>query len=230
MSLREEVCFPQGEFNKVKMKKHITIGLVLYSLFSVSQVALAKQTWKIDFESAPEATLSRFSLTGGWTVMEEHPDAPRGKKNKVMAPSQFTSKGTAIALFNEGGDLKDLAMQARVLIPKETKNKMAGLIFKYRNDDNYFFIEISAEDSFLRMYKVDHGNVSVIAKASIAFAASQWQRIQIFVKENRVACAFNGERLLQVQDNAVLNAGKVGFIVRGGTLALFDNLVVVDPR
>lgn len=219
-----------------------TLAMVLLAflcaILALAETKAAVQA-VIDFDSAEVGTLpADFStaLTGGggpvtWVVTEES-SAPSGGKALAQTSTDGTSYRFPLCVY-DNFTAKDVMVSVKFKPVSGKVDQAAGLVWRYRDRDNYYIVRANALEDNVVLYKVDNGkrtDLKPIGAGLFAYGKKagvpkeQWSELRVVVKGNRFEVSLNGENLFAVEDNAFTEAGKVGLWTKADSVTLFDDL------
>ena len=212
----------------------------------LTSVAIAAQTPSrrvIDFESdtsgqAPAAFT--FGLTGSgrpgaWSVRKDDASPERGN---VLAQSDAdsTSYRFPVAVFNDvtAADV-DISVRFRPITGRV--DQAAGLVWRYRDANNYYIVRANALEGNVVLYKVENGKRTDLPlkgsgrtygkKAPVP--KNTWSQLGVTVRGPSFTVSINGQGLYEVEDTTFTNPGKVGVWTKADSVTYFDDLTIV-PR
>ncbi len=170
---------------------------------------------------------------GNWVVMKDE-TAP--SKPNVLAQTDMdgTSYRFPVCAF-DGASAKDVEVSVKFKPVRGSGDQAAGIVWRYRDQDNYYIVRANALENNVVLYKVEKGNrTDLDPKGSGLFAygkkakvpSGQWSTLRIVVKGNLFAVYLNGEKLFDVEDNTFMAAGKVGLWTKADSYTLFDDLSI----
>lgn len=218
----------------------VSIGALVLS------AALAAQTPSrrvIDFESAAvgraPASFS-FALTGSgrpgvWVVRKDEAAPDRGK---VLAQTDAdrTSYRFPVAVFDDI-TAADVDISVRFRPVSGEVDQAAGLVWRYRDANNYYIFRANALEGNVVLYKVEHGKRTDLAvkgsgrtygkKADVP--KDTWSQMGVTVRGPIFTVSLNGQGLFEVEDATFGGAGKVGVWTKADSVTYFDDLTIV-PR
>jgi hypothetical protein len=93
---------------------------------------------------------------------------------------------------------------------------------------NFYVARANALEANVRLYKVTDGVRRQIAGHNIEVPSGAWQSLRLEVAGDSLTVAFNGERVIEAQDQAFRQAGKVGLWTKADSLTHFADLEI-DP-
>lgn len=97
----------------------------------------------------------------------------------------------------------------------------AGLVWRYRDADNYYVVRANAREGNVVPYKVEKGTRK---KAEVPSGA--WSELKVVAKGNLFEAHLNGQKLYEVEDATFPDAGKVGAWTKADSVTRFDDLKI----
>jgi hypothetical protein len=114
-------------------------------------------------------------------------------------------------------------------------DQAAGLVWRYRDENNYYLVRANALEDNVVLYKVENGKRTDLPvkgegrtygkKAEVPGA--QWSTLRVVVNGPLFQVYFNGSKLYEVEDTTFTQAGKVGVWTKADSVTQFDDLTVV---
>jgi len=104
-------------------------------------------------------------------------------------------------------------------------NDALGVVFRYRDPDNYYRFSMDAQKRYRRLIKKVNGTVSVLWEDSIAYMQGRSYRLAIEAYQGRLLGFLNDIFLFHVQDES-LETGQVGFYCWNNRAAHFEALEI----
>jgi hypothetical protein len=114
-------------------------------------------------------------------------------------------------------------------------DQAAGLVWRYRNQDNYYIVRANALEDNVVLYKVENGKRTDLpvkgegrtyGKAA-KVPAGQWSTLRVVANGRLFEVYFNGTKLYDVEDTTFTQAGKVGVWTKADSVTRFDDLTIV---
>jgi len=114
-------------------------------------------------------------------------------------------------------------------------DQAAGIVWRYRDPDNYYIARANALEQNVVLYKVENGTRFSIAPRGLPsrsygvkynIASGQWQRLRVTFHDSLFVVYCNDERLFDVEDHTFLSAGKTGLWTKADSLTYFDDFTV----
>ncbi len=227
------------------MKTTLTIVLtVLCTLLAFAGVSAAAQT-VLDFDTAEVSKVpADFStaLTGRggpvtWVVKEE-PSAPSGGKVLAQTSSDTTDFRFPLCVY-DNFTAKDVEVSVKFKAVSGKVDQAAGIVWRYKNKDNYYIVRANALEGNVVLYKVEKGrrtDLKPIGAGLFAYGKKakvpngQWSELRIAAKGNRFEVSLNGESLFVVEDHTFTEAGKVGLWTKADSITFFDDLTITTSE
>lgn len=185
-------------------------------------------------------------IPGGWTnhlagsgkmgdwkvVMEDVPpafeplstQAPKFSRRAVLAQTSATAEDERFPLLVYGGDrFGDFTFSARFKITGGAFEQIAGLVFRQQDDKNFYVVRASALGGNLRFYKFVDGQRSPPIGPSIPFSKGRWYELSVRTSGNQIDVLLDGTNAFPTITDNTFVAGRVGFITKSDTTALFSD-------
>ncbi len=217
---------------------HAAIVVVL-ALVSGATAADAQQEraqvrqW--DFEDSREGNApSGFSFTrtgssrlGRW-VVNTQPDAPSGTRVLAQIDSDQTDFRFPMAVADEPL-LADLRLSVRCKPVSGNVDQACGLVFRYQDENSYYVTRANALEHNVRLYKVVKGKRQQFAGWNGSVTGGTWHELGVEAKGDHFTVSWDGQRVIDVHDQAFSRPGKVGLWTKADSITYFDDLRV-EPR
>jgi hypothetical protein len=197
------------------------------------QVALpAGKAATYNFDSASLGNLpSNFTSarTGGgdmgsWAILADN-TAPSKPNVLAQTSTDSTDYRFPIAVLNDGV-FKDLELSVKFKPVNGSVDQAGGLVFRYRDENNYYVVRANALENNYRLYHVVNGRRQQFADANITVTPKQWHELKIVCVGNQITCFFDGKQEIQATDGTFKEAGKIGVWTKADSVTYFDDLSV----
>lgn len=205
-----------------------------------ANVAIA-QSRLFDFEKdrvgQPPAGFS-FALTGSgrpgvWVVAR---DVKSPDRFNVLAQTDADPTGYRfpVAVFDDI-TAKDLELSVRFKPVSGRGDQAAGLVWRYRDKDNYYVVRANALEGNVVLYKVENGRRTDLPLRGegrtygkkAAVPSAEWSVLKLTARGSLFEVFLNGQKLYEVQDTTFPDAGKLGVWTKADSVTYFDDLTVV---
>ena len=173
----------------------------------------------------------------GWTVaLTNHGPAPRWEVQKDQ--SAPTQPYVLAQLSNVKGDhyplaiyddlkLRDGDVSVRIKAVSGREDQAGGLVFRYRDPNNYYLARENALTRNVAIFKVESGQVRQITPAvPHDILPNTWNILKVSVRGSRFQVYVNHHRILQAWDKTFDGWGKVGLWTMADSVTYFDDFRV----
>jgi hypothetical protein len=129
----------------------------------------------------------------------------------------------------------DLDLSVRFRPISGRVDQAAGLVWRYRDQDNYYIVRANALEDNVVLYKVENGRRTDLpvkgegrtyGKTS-EVPARQWSTLRVVANGRLFEVYFDGTKLYDVEDATFTQAGKVGVWTKADSVTQFDDLTIV---
>jgi hypothetical protein len=193
-----------------------------------SVAAPAVHAWAFDSDK-PDAPPAGFSFgrtgsgnPGRWVVKAE-PDAP--SKPNVLA--QLDADGTdyrfPVAVANEPS-LRDVRLSVKCKPVSGNVDQACGLVFRYRDENNYYLTRANALENNVRLYYVKDGHRKQFEGWNGPVTGKAWHELRVEARGDRIEVFWDNKRVIEGQDRTFPDAGKVGVWTKADSVTYFDDL------
>ncbi len=193
----------------------------------------------VDFESmavgdAPSGlTCARTGrgAPGTWAIQNDA-TAPAGTRVLAQTSADTTSYRFPVCVY-EGFTATDVDLSVAFKPVSGTVDQAAGLVWRYRDLDNYYVVRANALEDNVVLYKVENGKRSDLRPVgSWPFAygrdaevpVGRWSTLRVVAKGGRFSVWLGDEHLFDVEDDTFSAAGKVGLWTKADSVTRFDTL------
>ena len=106
-------------------------------------------------------------------------------------------------------------------------DQAGGLVFRYRDNNNYYLARANALDGSVVLFKVQDGRrIALNAGVHHDIPLNAWSILKVSVRGNRFQVYVNHRRILQAFDDTFTKSGKVGLWTVGDSVTYFDDFRV----
>jgi hypothetical protein len=168
---------------------------------------------------------------GDWKVLEDA-TAPSRPSILGQIDADATSYRFPVCLL-DGLSARDVDVSVRFKPVQGTVDRAAGLVWRYRDKDNYYVVRANALEGNVVLYKVQDGKRSDLdAKGSGPFAygkkarvpSQSWSWLRVVAKGSLFKVELDGQQLFEVEDTTFTGAGQVGLWTKADSVTHFDDL------
>jgi hypothetical protein len=176
-----------------------------------------------------------------WTVaMTNHGRAPQWEIVKDMSaatqPYVFAQISAdtprdrcPLAIFNDL-TFRDGDVSVRMKPVSGREVQAGGLVWRYRDENNYYLARANALAKNVQVFKVENGlRVPLIAGVRHEIPSNAWSILKVSARGARFQVYMDHRRILQGWDNTFKNGGKVGLWTVADSVTYFDDFRV-NPK
>jgi len=195
-------------------------------------VAVA-QSMKLDFEKdavgkAPSGF--SFALTGQgkpgvWIIRKD--DQAHGNV-LVQTDADTTDYRFPVAVYDSvtARDV-DLSVQFKALSGKGDQG--AGLVWRYRDQNNYYITRCNALEDNCTIYHVVNGRRVAFLNQNVKVASNVWHTLSVEAVGDHFVVTYDSRKVLDARDTTFKDAGKVGLWTKADSVIAFDDFSIA-PR
>lgn len=213
-------------------------GTLLAMAISIGAAPAFSQTFGFDDQKPGEApkgftcALTGRGTPGVWTLTrdERAPGAPLVLEQTDADATSYRFPHCVV----DSVSAKDVELSVRFKPVSGTVDQAAGLVWRYRDADNYYIVRANAREGNVVLYKVEQGKRSDLPlkgegrtygkKAEVPQGA--WSELKIVAAGNLFEVHLNGQKLYEVEDTTFPGAGKVGVWTKADSVTQFDDLTI----
>jgi hypothetical protein len=199
----------------------------------------------INFENATAG-----AMPVGWTVAMTHAGgAPKWEvRSDDTAPSkpnvfaQVSTDRTAgrfpLAIWDRAS-LKDGTLTVKFKAISGSVDQGAGLVWRYRDPNNYYIVRANALEDNVVLYKVENGERRSLApKGAVSntygvkhtIPKQTWATLSVGFHGNLFTVSIDGQKLFDVEDSTFTGAGKTGLWTKADSVIYFDDFRIEGKK
>lgn len=200
--------------------------------------ALAAPRQVVNFDAGPSG-----GVPAGWTLVST-PRQPEArweirKDQSAPTPPYILAQVSASPEANrfplailETMSLRDGEVSVRMKPVSGQTEQAAGLVFRYRDPQNFYLARVNALENDIAIYKVVNGRYFALHPRGGPTGARGvhrviprhvWSIFKVSAKGQRFAVFINHRRILEADDATFNTPGKVGLWTRGDSVVYFDD-------
>ena len=105
-----------------------------------------------------------------------------------------------------------------------------GLVWRYRDENNYYLARANALEKNVQVFKVENGvRHPLMAGVHHEIPSNAWSILKVSARGNRFQVYMDHRRILQGWDNTFMSGGKVGLWTVADSVTYFDEFRV-NPK
>jgi hypothetical protein len=218
------------------MKLLVAIGSIL--ALAASCVCNAET---LNFDNAqvgasPSGWTIAMTHNGGaprWEVLQD--DSAPSKPNVLAQVSNDRTAGRFPLAIWDGASVKDGAVSVKFKAVSGSIDQGAGLVWRYRDPNNYYIVRANALEDNVVLYKVQNGErVSLAPKGAVSNAygvkhkipKQRWTGLSVEFHGSLFSVSIDGQKLFDVEDSTFSGAGKTGLWTKSDSVIYFDDFEV----
>ncbi|MCL4794041.1 MAG: hypothetical protein KJZ84_05735 [Bryobacteraceae bacterium] len=207
-------------------------------LLLLSLVALLGSAAEIDFRREKPGTVPKdwvvaMTHEGGapkWEIVEDA-SAPSPPHVLAQTSTDKTSGRFPLAVYQKAS-FADGRVSVRFKPVAGERDQAAGIVWRYRDPDNYYIVRANALEDNVVLYKVEDGKrISLEPKGtpSKSYGVKQkvpkltWSALSVDFRGSTFEVFFNGAKIMVVIDSTLQSAGKTGLWTKADSVTYFDD-------
>jgi len=193
-------------------------------------VSVLAQSSKLDFEKdeigrAPGGF--SFALTGQgkpgvWLVRKD--DAAHGNV-LVQTDGDRTDYRFPVAVY-EAVSARDVDLSVQFKGISGKGDQGAGLVWRYRDQNNYYITRCNALEDNCTIYHVINGRRVAFQNKSVKVPTNVWHTLKLEATGDHFVVTYDGNKVLDAKDQTFANAGKVGLWTKADSVMAFDDFTI----
>jgi protein-tyrosine-phosphatase len=212
----------------------------LAATFLLATTSVIAQTISMNFDKdkageAPKGfstALTGKGKPGVWVVLKDD-TAP--SKDNVLAQTDADQTGYRFPVCVYGGlTVKDADISVKIKAISGKGDQGGGIVWRYRDKDNYYIVRANALEDNVVLYKVQNGKREDLPLKGegrtygkkVKVPTMQWNTLRITAAGNLFTVYFNGAKLYEVEDGTFTEPGKVGLWTKADSVIHFDDLQI----
>lgn len=166
---------------------------------------------------------------GKWVVQQEGTN-----RVLVQADADATRSRFPVAVLS---DVKaaDVDLSVRFKPVSGRVDQAGGLVWRYRDQENYYIVRANALEDNVVLYKVQNGKRTDLPLKGegrtygkkVEVPGGQWSTLRVVANGPRFEVYLNGSKLYDVEDATFTQAGNVGVWTKADSVTQFDDLTIV---
>ena len=180
-----------------------------------------------------QTALTGSGKPGVWVVVEDS-TAPTGHLVLAQTDADPTGYRFPVCVL-DSVTAKDAEISVRFKAVSGREDQGAGIVWRYRDQDNYYVVRANALEGNVVLYKMQGGKRTDLplkgegrtyGKKS-PVPSGKWSTLGINVKGDLFEVLLNGAKLYEVEDTSFPEAGKIGLWTKADSVIRFDDLRIV---
>lgn len=202
----------------------------------LGSIGVAAQT--VTFDRQPQGPTGK-----DWTVVMTHeggapkweiiadPSAP-SKPNVIAQTSTDNTSGRFPLAIYEKALFIDGSVSVRFKAVSGERDQAAGIVWRYKDPDNYYIVRANALEDNVVLYKVEGGKrISLEPKGTPSktygvkhkVPKQTWSTLKVDFDGARFSVFCDGAKVMEVEDTTFPSAGKTGLWTKADSVTYFDD-------
>ncbi len=193
--------------------------------FIVLTLLLEPTVWNFDTDAADkepagfEFATTAQSPAGKWLVKKDGGSNVLAQVDTDKSDRRFAMAVVKDAVF------KNVRLSVRARPVSGEVDQAAGLVWRYKDADNYYVARSNVLESNVRLYRVVNGSrIKFAGKEEIKLKTGDWQTLKIEHKGAAIRVTLNDEKVIETEDKTFADAGRVGVWIKSDSVTQFDDL------
>jgi hypothetical protein len=185
------------------------------------------------------STVAGAGKQGEWKVILDEMPSPPGASNSPSTTKRAVLAQLArepldthfpILVFDQE-TFGDFRLTTRFKIAGGAFEQMAGVVFRFQNESNFYVVRASALGKNFRCYKVENGLLRPPLGPDLEITKGVWHTLLVQCEGSRVLCALDGNEAIKLVDNSSKAPGKIGFWTKSDSVGYFaDTRITYTPH
>lgn len=180
-----------------------------------------------------QMALTGSGKPGVWVVVEDS-SAPSGHLVLAQTDADPTGYRFPVCVL-DSVTAKDAEISVKFKPVSGREDQGAGIVWRYRDRDNYYVVRANALEGNVVLYKVQNGKRTDLPlkgegrtygkKAPVP--SGKWSTLGVTVTGSLFEVVLNGTKLYDVEDTTFPDPGRVGLWTKADSVIRFDDLRIV---
>jgi hypothetical protein len=171
--------------------------------------------------------------SGGAPKWEVIADSTAPSRPNVLAQTSTdnTSARFPLAIY-EKLSMVDGVLSVRFKTVSGERDQAAGMVWRYKDPDNYYIVRANALEDNVVLYKVEGGKrISLEPKGTPSktygvkrkVPKQTWSTLKVSFQGPHFEVFFDGEKIMEVEDTTFPGSGKTGLWTKADSVTWFDD-------
>jgi hypothetical protein len=127
-------------------------------------------------------------------------------------------------------NFKDFQIKTRFKIVGGVLEQMAGIVFRYQNESNFYVVRVSALGHNFRFYKVADGQRGNLLGPPLDISTDAWHTLTVQCEGDRITCWLDDNLTMPPLQDETFAEGKIGFWTKSDSQTHFgDTTIIYKP-
>jgi hypothetical protein len=211
---------------------HAETGGLIAALLGCSVAAIVGQSATINFDKDDIGKPPKgftFALTGQgkpgvWVVQKD--DAVQ-RNVLVQTDGDKTDYRFPVAIYESFTGM-DVSLSVKFKAISGKGDQGAGLVWRYRDANNYYVTRCNALEDNCTIYHVINGRRQAFQNHRVKVASNVWHTLAVNATGDHFVVTYDGMPVLDATDATFKDAGKVGLWTKADSVIAFDDLAIAS--
>lgn len=199
----------------------------MYRVFLLAGIMMAET---VSFDSFPRHWTVAMTHEGGAPKWELAADPESSRRVLAQTSTDSTSGRFPLAIYDEAL-FTDGAVTVRFRSVAGERDQAAGIVWRYRDPDNYYIVRANALEDNVVLYKVERGKrIPLEPKDTLPktygvkhkVPKQTWSTLGVTFTGPRFTVSYDGVAIMEVEDSTFGSAGKTGLWTKADSVTYFD--------
>lgn len=230
-----------GDRGFARVEGMLRIICVLMLLGFAPRLRGAELEWDFPLMAGTNWMSSFRSVVGGegkpgeWKIVADEivprsglPQVTPRKPEKTEVLAQLSRDGTDKhypMLIYEPEVFRDFKLTMRFKTVAGEKERMAGVVFRYQDERNYYYVRASSLGNTFRWFKVQDGKLSDPIGLPVEIPSGVWHDMSVECKGTEIKCRLNGSEIPALSD-PTFYLGKIGLWTKSDSVSHFAEVKI----
>ena len=161
---------------------------------------------------------------GNWIITTDEV-APQGRRVLAQIDNDSTSNRFPLAVANELV-IRDFHLSVRCKPVSGRVDQACGVVFRLRDENNYYLARANALEDNVRFYHVSAGKRLQLASWSGRVTSGVWHVLRVTAAGDRFEVFWDNNQVIETRDGTFPEAGKIGLWTKADSVTYFDELSI----
>ncbi len=213
------------------------LAIILAASLSTQAAELQIELDKLPVDQAPagfKSLLNGKGQPGEWKIiLDDVPpalapltaQAKSVTKRRVLAQvsTDPTDERFPILVY-EGESFGDFQITSRFKTVSGKVERMAGIVFRLQDENNFYVVRASSLGNTFRFYKVVEGVRTAPIGPEMIIPSGEWHEITVSCAGNKIDCFLNGKQAIPTLTDNSFVSGKVGLWTKSDSVSYFTDI------
>ncbi len=193
-------------------------------------LAAMPKTWDFDKATVGQLPPGWSSAQTGegpgsmWQIVDDG-----GKKVLAQTSSEGPDHSFNLCVVDDSS-YRDLELSVAVKAFSGKNDRGGGVVWRYRDHDNYYIARWNPLEDNFRVYKVVGGKRMQLDTADVKLPTDRWHTLKITQAGDSIHCYLDGKQYLEAKDQTFPSAGRIGLWSKSDAVSHFDHFQAAELK